>query len=399
MTSKKPNLGFLIPEFPQQTHIAWWRVANEMRNLGYNVQLISTTRPGTAVRVHDQLNSEIDGVLYLWPPSASSIPMLLSDPSKVFTGISYLRKLEDSTALEKLFLAPLILVAMTLARYCKKNDIEKVFVHSCANSAHILAMANRMTGLEYALRLGGDLHVYGKDHFNKMAHAKLIVSASPTYFEDLEKKARVPKEKLMWTWVGTDLSRFERAPNWPNLAVPGKLKLITVARLNATKGHLHVLEAVRRLLSDGIDITYTIVGAGPHEGALREYVEKSGLSGSVDLLGAKDAEEVARLLQAADLHVLASYGAGEAAPAAVCEAMASGLPALCTSIGATPLMIDDGIDGFLVAQKSPEEIYEKLLKLHREPELLVRMKQNALEKSFQFDSREVARRIIERFEA
>ena len=42
---QKRSFGFMIPEFPQQTHIAWWRVSEGMRLAGVDVHLLSTRRP------------------------------------------------------------------------------------------------------------------------------------------------------------------------------------------------------------------------------------------------------------------------------------------------------------------------------------------------------------------
>jgi glycosyltransferase involved in cell wall biosynthesis len=152
-----------------------------------------------------------------------------------------------------------------------------------------------------------------------------------------------------------------------------------------------------RLLDDGVAVTCTLVGAGPNEGAIRDFIERNGMSEAVSLVGSQDTDAVARLLQASDLHLLTSFGAGEAAPAAVCEAMACGLPALCTRIGATPLMVEDGVDGFLVDQNSPDQIHERLSRLVADPALLVRMKRRALEKAPAFDCREIVRTILHRF--
>lgn len=49
-----------------------------------------------------------------------------------------------------------------------------------------------------------------------------------------------------------------------------------------------------------------------------------------------------------DIKVLASQGEGEAAPVSVMEAMATGLPVICSRIGGTPDMIEDGKQGLLV---------------------------------------------------
>jgi glycosyltransferase involved in cell wall biosynthesis len=391
-------VGFLIPEFPQQTHIAWWRVADAMRRMDHPVRMISTTRPKAALRVHRILDAEVPQTFYVWPPEPARVLRTLArHPGGVLRALRYVAGLRQSGAAEKLRLLPLVAAAAGLVDYCREQGIGHVFVHSCANAAHLLALAHEIGGLHYALRLGGDLEVYGKDHDAKMRAADFVVSASPTYLPQLEGEVGVPPERLLWSWVGVDLAKFSPGPGWPDRPAGTPLRLITVARLNPVKGHLDVLEAVAGLRDAGIAVRYTVVGSGPHEAAIREAVAARGLGDAVVLTGSKDTDEIVALLRDADIHVLASFGVGEAAPAAVCEAMAAGLPALCTRIGATPLMIEDGVDGFLVDQHDPAAIRDRLAALAADPARLAAMKRAALAKSRDFDCRTVARTVLERF--
>lgn len=394
----KAPLGFLIPEFPQQTHIAWWRVANEMRRKGHPISLISTTRPKAALRVHHVLDAEAASTFYAWPPSPRRVLRAMRRyPAGIARAFAYIADLRQSKVGEKARLSPLILGAAALADFCDEKGIGHVFVHSCANAAHLLALTHEISGVHYALRLGGDLPVYGKDHDSKMRKAEFIVSASPTYFDALESDVGVPQDKLLWSWVGVDLSKFSPTSDWPSRPPDASLRLVTVARLNPVKGHLDALEAIRRLRQAGVAVTYTMIGAGPHEEAIRNAVAACKLHDVVTLTGSKDTDEIVTCLRDADVHVLTSYGLGEAAPAVVCEAMACGLPALCTRIGATSSMIEDGVDGFLVDQHDAEAMADRLMLLASDPHRLISMKRAALEKSRSFDCRTVAQTVLDRF--
>lgn len=391
-------VGFLIPEFPQQTHIAWWRVANEIRIKNHPVSMISTVRPKAALRVHHVLDAEVTNTFYAWPPSPRrTLRAMLRYPTGIVRAFAYVAGLRESTVGQRLRLSPLILAAAALADFCDEKGIGHVFVHSCANAAHLLALTHEISGLRYALRLGGDLPVYGKDHDSKMRNADFVISASPTYFDALEADVGVPKDKLLWSWVGVDLSKFSPTSDWPSRPAEAPLRLVTVARLNPVKGHLDALEAIRRVRDAGVAVTYAVIGAGPREQAIRDVVASYGLHDVVTLTGSKDTDEIVACLRDADVHVLASYGVGEAAPAVVCEAMACGLPALCTRIGATPSMIEDGVDGFLVDQHDSEAMADRLMLLARDPERLMSMKRAALKKSHSFDCRTVAQTVLDRF--
>jgi glycosyltransferase involved in cell wall biosynthesis len=59
------------------------------------------------------------------------------------------------------------------------------------------------------------------------------------------------------------------------------------------------------------------------------------------------------------------------------EAMALGLPAVATSVGAVPEMIRPAQDGFIVAPRDPEAIAGRTAEILRDPELCASMSKNA----------------------
>ena len=58
----------------------------------------------------------------------------------------------------------------------------------------------------------------------------------------------------------------------------------------------------------------------------------------------------------------------DSAPVAVMEAMACGLPPICSIIGGTPDMITDGVDGFLVPQEDVAAIAAATRTLATDPD-------------------------------
>ena len=132
--------------------------------------------------------------------------------------------------------------------------------------------------------------------------------------------------------------------------ISGSLHLVTVARLNAAKGHLYALAAVHACLQTGLDLHYTIAGEGPHRDVIRSKIDELGLKDRVRLTGTLSESEVFRLLSVADAFILPSTGLGEAWPVSVMEAMGAALPVISSVIGATPEMITSGEDGLLVPQ-------------------------------------------------
>jgi glycosyltransferase involved in cell wall biosynthesis len=75
--------------------------------------------------------------------------------------------------------------------------------------------------------------------------------------------------------------------------------------------------------------------------------------------------DVGQLLQVMDVFALTSYT--ECCPMALLEAMASGVPAVCTAVGGVPEMIDEGSTGYTVPSRDPAALAVRLTELMRDP--------------------------------
>ena len=198
-----------------------------------------------------------------------------------------------------------------------------------------------------------------------MASATFIAAVGQHLVRQIVEEGAVPASRTHVTCMGVELAPLVSLGAEREFR-SGALHVVTVARLNIMKGHIHALAAVRRAVDAGVDIRYTIAGAGEHRGAIEARVAELGLGDRVRLVGTLSESEVFRLLGEADAFVLPSIGAGEAWPVSVMEAMAAGLPVISSVIGATPQMIESGVDGILVEQGDEPALAEALLRLARD---------------------------------
>lgn len=102
------------------------------------------------------------------------------------------------------------------------------------------------------------------------------------------------------------------------------------------KNHETILKALSRL-SGLSNIHYLLCGHGELESYLRNMAEALNISNMVTFAGYR--EDILQILQAADLFLFPSYQEG--LPMALLEAMACGLPVICSDIrGSRDLMGD-----------------------------------------------------------
>lgn len=144
------------------------------------------------------------------------------------------------------------------------------------------------------------------------------------------------------------LSREEARAKKEELGIGAQdVILLSVGELIARKNHKAVIHAIKKI-SDP-HLRYLIVGRGALEAKLQAAVEQLGLTEQIKLLGFR--KDIAELCAISDLFVFPSYQEG--LPVALMEAMAAGLPVICSNIRGNTDLIADGEGGFL---HNPEDV-------------------------------------------
>lgn len=370
-------IGYLVPEFPSQTHAFFWREVTALEEAGIPVHLMSTTRPPPDSCPHDFASTARARTEYLYPPRfAAMFARLASRPRRAARAIGYILGLRETPFAGRLRLLGLVPTSMGLVLTMQRNGIGHVHIHSCANAAHLGALGHILGGLDYSLTLHGDMQVYGTDHAAKMRRARFVSAVTRPLSESLQEEIGKCRPYPV-IWMGVDTDRFHPDPNRPAYDPSAPLRVLTVARLNAKKGHVFFLRAMAKLREEGVDILYRIAGEGPARPEIEAEIRELGLGDRVSLLGSVSEDRVIELLHESDLAALTSFGKGEAAPVSVMEAMACGVPCIVSIIGGTPDMITHGTDGMLVAQKDTDALADALRTLSADPEFLARMSRNA----------------------
>lgn len=356
------KIGYFVPEFPSQTHAFFWREIRAMEQAGHDVMIVSSRRPPADSCPHGFNEEARARTHYVFPPRRG-FDLLVTHPGRVGKALKYIANLDETPWRKRALLLSLVFSAADLVANCRQAGVGHVHFHSFANSAHLGALAHILGGVSYSLTLHGDLPVYGRDHAAKAANAAFCVGVTEPLLEQLRGVYAGPLHRIP---MGVDVDRFSgKVPTHPK---NGALLAVTVARLTWTKGHRFFLQAMQQVVGEGFDIRYQIVGSGSHREEIENEIAALGLKDRVDLLGQLSEDEVLTLLQHADLLALTSVGKGEAAPVAVMEAMACGLPVICSRIGGTSAMIEDGSDGFLVEQGNVDEIAMALRRVASESE-------------------------------
>lgn len=123
--------------------------------------------------------------------------------------------------------------------------------------------------------------------------------------------------------------------------------LLSVGELNVNKNHFQVLRDIKS--SELLNIKYIICGEGPLRDELESYVQKYGLDNNVTFLGRRS--DIIEIMKVSDIFLHPSLREGLSK--AIMEAMAVGLPVICSDIRGNRDLIDS-MGGFLVNNKKDD---------------------------------------------
>jgi len=148
-----------------------------------------------------------------------------------------------------------------------------------------------------------------------------------------------------------------------------ELVVLNVARLAAEKGQRHLMDAVALLQRRHPSVRLIFVGDGPERQALQTQADALGIARAVVLAGVQT--DVNPFLAAADVFAFPSVGEGLGI--ALMEAMATGLPVVASRADGIVEVVEDGVDGLLVAPGDPVPLAEALGRLAGDPALRRRL--------------------------
>jgi colanic acid/amylovoran biosynthesis glycosyltransferase len=143
------------------------------------------------------------------------------------------------------------------------------------------------------------------------------------------------------------------------------LRLLSIARLDWTKGLDYGLLAVRQVLDAGVTVQYTILGDGPAREEVEYAIADLRLGDAVMLAGSVDRVRVRSELVRA--HIVLHPSVSEGLGVAVCEAQAMGVPVVCTNAGGLGEVVQTGITGVVVPGRDPAALATAVMSLAREP--------------------------------
>lgn len=166
------------------------------------------------------------------------------------------------------------------------------------------------------------------------------------------------------------------------LPTSNNIILGTLCFLTPIKGIHYIIESIRKLKKEGVNVRFYIIGDVPskryyrYKAYLLKMVTSYGLQDQIKFLGFLSEKRKIQVLSEIDIFVLASEYEGT--PVSLIEAMMLKKPIIATRVGGIPEMVIHGYNGLLVPPKNPFALYSAIKTLLKEKKLIMRFSKNSL---------------------
>ena len=160
-------------------------------------------------------------------------------------------------------------------------------------------------------------------------------------------------------------------------SISAKFTILFVGFFIESKGIKDLLKVARMIKDKNIiDLKIQIAGKGELENYIKQFIEENKLQDLVVLVGWISGKKKEELFRSSDVFVLPSYKEGM--PISILEAMSYGLPVISTNIAGIPDVITDGENGYMIIPGDTTELYNKIIYLKENKQLLDQVRINNL---------------------
>jgi glycosyltransferase involved in cell wall biosynthesis/ubiquinone/menaquinone biosynthesis C-methylase UbiE len=377
-------------------------IAEALAGLGHEVHVVLPYTPAMrpfATPVH------IHVFRYIWPNSLSMM--------------GYAQAMESDRRMKKLayVLAPPFFAGggLKLWRVVRRHHVDLIHAHWVIPNGFIAAIVAKLTGRPLFISLhGSDIFFARRNPFLgalaswSFKQAAGVTACSPELYAGAVALGAAPRKLHLLPW-GADATRFKPTAGNKVEALQAQFGLgpmarvvMGVGRLVGKKGFAYLIEALARLRDDFPNLLVMLVGDGPELTALRARAEALDVADRVLFAGNVAWSDIPHYLALADIFAMPSIhdnGNADGLPTVILEAMAAGKPIVASNVGGIALVVEEGRNGFLVAEGAPNALAAALGKLLRSDEMLAacgRRSRELVEQRLNWHN--VARSFVEMYE-
>lgn len=259
-------------------------------------------------------------------------------------------------------------------------------------TVHLPTIQYHGTLQTFRARLGRFLYLH-IDNFLNLNATQAIIFVSERIRKEEIKANRAPINSI-YIPNGISLEKYGNKSN--NLrkffGTPSSSDVAVFAgSLEYRKGIDILIKSLFLLPDDLPHFELWIAGSGPLENEMRQLVKSLKKNVTVRFLGYR--EDLPEVMANANWFVFPSRN--DAQPIVVLEALASGLPCIVSSVGDLPLIVENGVRGWITSKEDPQELANLIAKMVTSPEIQKQMRVSAKQFISKFDAKDTTQQVLQ----
>jgi colanic acid/amylovoran biosynthesis glycosyltransferase len=373
---RRCRIGYVTSRFPKTTETFIVREILAVESAGHDVLVYAIRRergelalPGTQ-HLTARLCAVSDlGIAALW----SQLRWARRSPRRLTR--CWWRAVRGNIGSPAFLLRALVVAwgAPAVADHVRRSGVERLHAHWATHSALLAHLVNVLTDVPYSVTLHAhDLYVERTMLGPKLRGCTDILTISSHNADLISREYPDVADRVRVVRCGVEVASTTPTLHRPPRASGEPLRIVTVARFEPMKGHVHLLDAVEAVHRAGRDVRLDLVGDGEGRADIVRRAPEW-----VRFHGAVDNGEVQRLVREADLMVLPCIempdGRRDGIPVALMEAMALGTPVISTTVSGIPELVVDGETGLLVPPGDIERLADAIVRIADDHVLAARL--------------------------
>jgi colanic acid/amylovoran biosynthesis glycosyltransferase len=370
------RIAYLVSQYPAVNHTYILREIRTLRGLGWEIEVASIrpdTRPVSCLTAEER--EEVSRTWYVKKQGFRGALRAHFERATKHT-YSYVRGILTALRLGGMDVRKALrnllyfTEALIVGQWMQSRNLKHTHIHFSSTVGLLLAKAFPLT-ISMTIHGPAEFEEPVKFHLPEKIEASTFVCSISNYGKNQLMKFCGPDQwrKLETIPLGIDCNLFVSHPRTHFKCK--SFDVISVGRLSPEKAQHILIDAVAQLLKGGRVLRLRLVGEGPDRSTLEKHIIASRLSENVHLEGALNQDQLRALYRESDAFALASFAEG--VPVVLMEAMAMEIPCVATRIAGIPELIQDDVNGLLVAPSDTRQLAAAIARLMDDPDLCRRI--------------------------
>jgi len=373
------RIAIVLNSFPEISEKFLLNAVIGFIKAGADIEIFAAHRPSTALRHEQFLRYDVEKYTnYVDIPRSMKrriraapflfVKLLVKNPKAAFEAIRFGKYRTVAKNLKLLYFGNRFADERFDVVHCHfgPNGLVGSYLKECGFCGHLVATFH-----------GSDINTYPKKHgidvYRQLYRSADLVTANTAFTKSRIVANGCPETLIRVIPVGLvveDYADVDRSSVMPD-------SILTVGRLEEKKGHRYALEAIALVRKEIPTVGYHIAGDGSLAAALKAYAAELGIDDCVRFMGLMDSGQVNKMYATCSVFTLPSVTAAsgdmEGQGLVIQEAQMCGMPVVSTLHNGIPDGLLDGTTGFLVPEKDPQSLADRLLVLLKDAALREKM--------------------------